>query len=40
MTTTTLRWYGHATLGVDTGGYKLLIDPYFTGNSLTSQDPD
>jgi L-ascorbate metabolism protein UlaG (beta-lactamase superfamily) len=27
-----LTWYGHATLGLETGGYKLLIDPYFTGN--------
>lgn len=25
-------WYGHATLGLETGGYKLLIDPFFTGN--------
>lgn len=27
-----LTWYGHATLGLETGGYKLLIDPYFSGN--------
>jgi len=40
MTTTILRWYGHATLGIDTNGYKLLIDPYFTGNTQTSQDPE
>ena len=40
MTTTILRWYGHATLGLDTGGYILLIDPYFKGNNQTSQDPD
>ena len=25
-------WYGHATLGLDTDGHKLLIDPYFTDN--------
>ncbi|MEJ5222985.1 MAG: metal-dependent hydrolase [Anaerolineales bacterium] len=25
-------WYGHATLGLETGGYKLLIDPFFSGN--------
>ncbi len=36
---TTLKWYGHATLGINTGEYKLLIDPFFTGNSQTSQDP-
>lgn len=40
MTTTKLHWYGHATLGLDTGGYKLLIDPYFKGNNQTNQDPD
>lgn len=25
-------WYGHATLGLETGGFKLLIDPFFVGN--------
>jgi L-ascorbate metabolism protein UlaG (beta-lactamase superfamily) len=25
-------WYGHATLGLDVDGYKLLIDPFLTGN--------
>ena len=29
---TTLTWYGHATLGLETAGKKLLIDPYFTDN--------
>jgi L-ascorbate metabolism protein UlaG (beta-lactamase superfamily) len=29
---TKLTWFGHATLGLETGGYKLVIDPYFTGN--------
>lgn len=29
---TKLTWYGHATMGLETGGYKLLIDPYFSGN--------
>jgi len=28
-------WYGHATLGMETGGYKLLIDPFFNGNPAT-----
>ena len=27
-----LTWIGHATLALETGGYKLLIDPYITGN--------
>ena len=38
--TTTLTWYGHATLGLETGGKKLLIDPYFSGNPAASLPPD
>ena len=30
--TTTLTWFGHAALGLETGGKKLLIDPFFSGN--------
>ncbi len=30
--TNKLTWYGHATLGLETGGYKLIIDPFFSGN--------
>lgn len=30
----TLTWYGHATLGLETGGYHILVDPFFTGNPL------
>ncbi len=29
---TILTWYGHATLGLETGGYKLLVDPFFSDN--------
>ncbi len=25
-------WYGHGTCGLETGGYKILIDPFFTDN--------
>jgi L-ascorbate metabolism protein UlaG (beta-lactamase superfamily) len=32
----TLTWYGHATLGLETGGYKILVDPYFSGNPAAS----
>ena len=38
--TTTVKWYGHAALGIGTAGKQLLIDPYFTGNSQTQQDPE
>lgn len=31
-----LTWYGHATLGVETAGFKLLIDPFFNGNPAAS----
>jgi L-ascorbate metabolism protein UlaG (beta-lactamase superfamily) len=27
-----ITWFSHATLGLEVDGYKLLIDPYFTGN--------
>ncbi len=30
--TTKFIWYGHATLGLETGGFKLVIDPFFSGN--------
>jgi len=32
-------WIGHATLGLETGGYKLLIDPYLKDNPTTQIDP-
>ena len=34
--TTTFTWYGHSTLGLETGGYKLLVDPFFSGNPAAS----
>jgi len=36
---TKLIWYGHATLGVETGGYKVLVDPFFEGNPATQVSP-
>lgn len=36
----TFTWYGHATHGLETGGYKLLVDPYFTGNPAASTTAD
>jgi L-ascorbate metabolism protein UlaG (beta-lactamase superfamily) len=29
---TNLTWYGHATLGLTIDKYRLLVDPFFTGN--------
>ncbi|MGV8049605.1 MAG: metal-dependent hydrolase [Anaerolineaceae bacterium] len=37
---TEFTWYGHATLGLLTGGYHLLIDPYFTGNPVVKIGAD
>ena len=34
--TAKLTWYGHATLGIETGGYRVLVDPFFTGNPAAS----
>lgn len=33
---TQLTWYGHATLGLKTGGFSLLVDPFFSGNPAAS----
>ena len=33
-------WYGHATLGLELDGYKLLVDPYLTGNPAASTTAD
>jgi L-ascorbate metabolism protein UlaG (beta-lactamase superfamily) len=35
-----LTWYGHATLGLKTGGYNLLIDPFFSGNPASPVGAD
>lgn len=36
---TKITWYGHATLGVETGGHRLVIDPFFTGNPAAALKP-
>ena len=38
--TFTYTWYGHGTHGLETGGYKVLIDPYFTDNPAASTTAD
>ena len=35
-----LIWYGHAALGLETGGKKILVDPYFSGNPAASTTAD
>jgi L-ascorbate metabolism protein UlaG (beta-lactamase superfamily) len=37
---TNITWYGHATLGLETGGFRILVDPFFTGNPAASARPD
>ena len=37
---TKLTWHGHATMGLETGGYKIIIDPFFSGNPAASVSPD
>ena len=36
----TFTWFGHATHGLQTGGYKLVIDPFFSGNPAASLAPE
>jgi len=36
----TFTWYGHATHGLETGGYKIVIDPFFSGNPAASIAPE
>ena len=38
--TTKLTWYGHSTLGLETGGHKLIVDPYFSGNPAAVSSPE
>ena len=37
---TKFTWYGHATHGIETDGYQLLIDPFFTDNPAASTTAD
>jgi len=31
-----ITWYGHATMGIDTAGFRVLVDPFFSGNPAAS----
>ena len=33
-------WYGHGTFGLKTGGYNIIIDPFFTDNPAASTTAD
>ncbi len=35
-----VRWLSHSCFWVETGGKKLLIDPFLTGNPLAKEKPD
>ena len=35
-----LTWYGHAAFGLETGGYKLLVDPYLADNPASTVKGD
>jgi|WetSurMetagenome_2_1015567.scaffolds.fasta_scaffold257571_2 L-ascorbate metabolism protein UlaG (beta-lactamase superfamily) len=30
--TTKFTWYGHSAIGLETGGFQILVDPFLTGN--------
>jgi len=36
----TYTWFGHGTFGLETDGYKVVIDPYFTENPAASTTAD
>jgi len=38
--TTKFTWFGHAALGLETDGYKILVDPFFSGNPAASTTAD
>ena len=38
--TTKFTWFGHATIGLETGGYKILVDPFFTDNPAATVSAD
>jgi L-ascorbate metabolism protein UlaG (beta-lactamase superfamily) len=38
--TTKLTWHGHATLGLETSGGNIVVDPFFSGNPAASLAPE
>lgn len=37
---TELTWYGHGSFGIDVDKYKIVVDPFFTGNPAASVTVD
>lgn len=37
---TKVTWLGHAALGIETGGFNLLVDPFLSGNPAASVGPE
>ncbi len=35
-----ITWYGHGSLGLETGGYRILVDPFFTDNPAATIKPE
>ncbi len=35
-----ITWHGHATLSFETGGYQVLVDPFFSGNPAADISAD
>lgn len=38
--TTKVTWYGHAALGLETDGHKIIVDPYLSDNPAASISPE
>ncbi len=38
--TTQITWYGHAAIGIETGGKRLIIDPFLSDNPAATVKPE
>jgi len=36
---TTITWLGHAAIDIETGGHRILVDPFLTGNPAATAKP-